>query len=49
MCDMVTPSGKDNGTEKGDRTSISMSSVFDLLTPKSIRNIFLPLVVYNYV
>jgi hypothetical protein len=33
--------GKDNGLEPGNRISTLMSSVLDLLTSKSIRNIFL--------
>jgi hypothetical protein len=37
---------KGNILEPGNRISTSMSSVLDLLTPKSIGNIFLPWVVH---
>jgi hypothetical protein len=46
MCDIVTPCGKDNVLQPGNRTSTLMSSALDLWTPKSIGNIFLPWVVY---
>jgi hypothetical protein len=46
VCDMVTPSGKDNGLEPGNRISTMISSALDLLTSNSMGNIFLPWVDY---
>jgi hypothetical protein len=43
---MVTVGGKDNSLGPRKHISTSMFSALDLLTSKSIRNIFLPWIVY---